>query len=136
MTRLLRHWMLPLACLAFLTIGSGHGQPQPPEEPPRIKALLKSDPPPAPPVEPPSAPVKPASPALPPASVDDLITRLEKLRQQKAELEKQEREVVEQLREIVKSQADRLSKLGINLGGPEPKEAVNRAGGLTSQPKK
>jgi hypothetical protein len=131
MTRLFRHWMLPLACLAILTIGSGHGQPQPPEEPPRIKALLKSDPPP-PAVDPPAAPAKPSAPQ----SVDDLITRLEKLRQQKAELEKQEREVVEQLREIVKSQADRLSKLGINLTGPEPKEAVNRAGGLPSLPKK
>jgi hypothetical protein len=132
MTRLFRQWMLPLACLAILTIGDGHGQPQPPEEPPRIKALLKSDPPPPQAADPPATPAR----STPPTSVDDLITRLEKLRQQKAELEKQEREVVEQLREIVKSQADRLSRLGINLGGPEPKEAVNRAGGLPSLPKK
>jgi|GEM_PF-5437786 len=132
MTRLFRHWMLPLVCLAILTIGNGHGQPQPPEEPTRSKALLKSDPPPPQAADPPLAPARPT----PPASVDDLITRLEKLRQQKAELEKQEREVVEQLREIVKSQADRLSKLGINLGGPDLKEAGNRPGDLPPLPKK
>jgi hypothetical protein len=132
MTRLFRHWMLPLACLAILTIGNGHGQPQPPEEPTRTKALLKSDPPPPQAADPPAAPAR----QTPPASVDDLITRLEKLRQQKAELEKQEREVVEQLREIVKSQADRLSKLGISLGGPDLKEAGNRPADLPPLPKK
>jgi hypothetical protein len=72
----------------------------------------------------------------PSATVDELITRLEKVRQQKAELEKQEREVVEQLREIVRSQTDRLSKLGISLGAPDPKEAGNHPGGLPSPPKK
>jgi len=135
MTRLFRHWMLPLACLAILTLGSGHGQPQPPEEPPRIKALLKSEPPPPQAADTPAIPATPAR-ATTPLSVDDLITRLEKLRQQKAELEKQEREVVEQLREIVKSQADRLSKLGISLGAPDPKDAGNRPGDLPTLPKK
>ncbi|HKA08090.1 MAG TPA: hypothetical protein VKD71_12590 [Gemmataceae bacterium] len=136
-------WALPLSCVAFLSFSAGYGQPQPPDEPPRVRALMKPE---TPAADPPPPSAKPATAQ----SVDDLITRLEKLRQQKAELEKQEKEVVEQLREIVRSQADRLSKLGINLGPPDPKEVGkgtyvippdpkevgNHTGGSTSAPKK
>ena len=141
-TRMFCRWALPLSCVAFLSFGAGYGQPQPPDEPPRVRALMKPE---APPVEPASTAAKPAAAQ----SVDELINRLEKLRVQKAELEKQEKEVVEQLREIVRSQADRLSKLGINLGPPDPKEVGkgyvippdpkevgNHTGGSTSAPKK
>jgi len=128
-TRLLRPWAVALTCLALLTFGTGRGQPQPPDEPPRIRALGGTDPTPA---EPPGPTTRPAAPL----SVDDLITRLEKLRQQKAEIEKQEREVVDQLREIVRSQADRLSKLGVVLAAPDPKDAGKRTGTSPTDPKK
>jgi hypothetical protein len=115
-TRMMRRGVVPVACLLFLVLGTGHGYPQVVIDESRPKL---SDPP----------PIRVAAPPSQPASktVDELINRLEELRKQKAELEKQEKAVVEQLRERLKSQSDRLAKLGIVPLAPEPREVPKDA---------
>jgi hypothetical protein len=99
MTRAIRVAMIPLACLALLTVGSRQGQPQ----------VKIGDPPRIPDVALPT-PVAP-EPAI--QTVDQCIGKLEALRKAKMEIEKQELAVAAQLKELLRLQSERLSKLGV-----------------------
>jgi hypothetical protein len=118
MTRAIRATVIPLVCLAMLTIGSGRGQPQvKTDDPPVISKIPDL-------LGPPRAPAA--------QSVDELIAKLELLRKQKAELEKQELTVVAQLKALVKLQSERLSKLGVIAGPPvSPSATIIGEGILT-----
>ena len=120
MTRAIRVTMIPLACLALLTVGSRQGQSQVKNDgPPRI----------VPPIPDVALPV-PVAPRAPAPTVDDLINKLESLRKAKAEIEKQELAVAEQLKERLKNQSERLSMLGIIAVPPAPIDQSAIFGGV------
>jgi len=130
----LRRGVLPLSCLALLTIWAQTGRPQP--APDRVAPPARADEaPPAPPsvstatVPPPAytpyvtLPTVPPTPEPAPATeptVEALIKHLEQLRKQRADLEAQEKAVVTKLRERLKDQGDRLTKLGVLPPAPLP----------------
>jgi hypothetical protein len=129
----MRRGVLPLSCLALLTIGTSAGRPQavPVQVPPPIRGDLPPIPSliqnPIPPLVDDPLPQTPRikSPTIPAATVpaqalaiEDVIRQLEQIRKQKADLERQEKEVVARLQEMVKEQTDRLNKLGVGLPPP------------------
>ena len=140
---LLRRGVLPLSCLALLTVWTQAGRPQP--APAQVPPPPQVDLPPAPPLPPAREDMIPASlplptrpapavapPAAPPtATVEDLIRQLEQLRRQKADLERHERDVIAKLQERMKDQAERLAKLGVVPPALPVPEARDVADGIT-----
>jgi hypothetical protein len=116
-----RRGVLPVTCLALLTVGTQVGQPQPPPGP----AGSPPGAPLGPPVQPVSVPSldPPAVQAVPPLAaapptVEDLIRQIEHIRQQKADLDRQEKALAVKLQALLKDQADRLHKLGLPVPPP------------------